>query len=322
MAPSSVSSSRSTSGRRRAARGGSDERLRRSQRAQEEAVEGARRALEQVAAKRDEVWRQSAEATRRRVRIVLFTPFALGLVLCLLGILLLPLVAVGAVLLLAWGLIALRAWRAACSGPVARLQGTELRQALAAGLVPAVAAERYEDLAQSLCDALGLSLPGLFVIVDPAMNAISFGDRQSARLYLTTGLLARLDRIELEGVLAHELSHLKRLDSLSGGLATGLLRGGLLPLPGAAGLARWLEGPRREIETDLVAVQATRYPPGLLGALAKAAGEEVAVRPANALDERVIAETAGQWLVPLRRETEEEVGGFGLEERLAVLQEL
>lgn len=297
--------------------------MRRSERAQLEAVEEARRALEQVAAKRDELWRRSAEASRRRVRLVLLAPFSLGALLCLLGMVSFPFVAIGAAALLLWALVALRARRAARTGPTNRLKATSLRAALAAGLVPPVAAERYEDLAQSLCDAFGLSLPGLFVIVDPAMNAVSFGDRESARVYLTTGLLSRLDRIELEGVLAHELSHLKRLDTLSAGLATGLLRGGRLPLPGAAALASWLEGPRREVEADLAAVQATRYPPGLLVALSKAADKEVAARPSNALGERVLADTASQWLVPFSPEqpTAEE-GAFGLGERLAVLEEL
>ncbi|MGH9299806.1 MAG: hypothetical protein ACRDZT_07795, partial [Acidimicrobiales bacterium] len=146
-----------------------------------------------------------------------------------------------------------------------------------------------------------------------------------------------LDRIELEGVLAHELTHVKRLDTLSGGLATALLHGGNLPFKAAKRLARWLEGADREVRADLGGVQATRYPPGLISALEVVTSSSV--RPA-CVSERVLTETSSQWLVVPETRSDELSGRgdgadvtlrerrepcevtFGPRERLDVLREL
>ncbi len=317
MTPPSSSRARQPSGRRR--RGAVDDRSRRAEQAQAEALASSRQVLAEVAARRDEAWRRAAESARRRALTVLAAPFGLGLLLLLLGLVALPLLAVGGVLLVLWAAVAFWAWRAATSGPAHRLGGISVAEAVAAGLLPEVAAERYRDVAQSLCDALGLELPGLYVLVDPAVNSIASGHGSSARLYLTTGLLSVLERIELEGVVAHELSHLKRLDTLTAGLSVVLLRGGRLPLPGARAAAAYLEGEDRELAADLAAVQVTRYPPGLSQALAQA-GAPAEAAPAAAVRPAVLAETASQWLVTPRDDLR--LGAFGPAERLAVLEEL
>lgn len=68
-------------------------------------------------------------------------------------------------------------------------------------------------LVENLCIANGQPLPKIHVINDPAPNAFATGrDPQHASVAFTTGLLERLDRTELEGVAAHELSHVKNYD--------------------------------------------------------------------------------------------------------------
>ena len=74
---------------------------------------------------------------------------------------------------------------------------------------------RYHNLVEGLCVAAGLPKPDLYVIDDSARNALAIGrDPKHASLAVTTGLLDDLNRIELEGVLACELSHVKIYDTL------------------------------------------------------------------------------------------------------------
>lgn len=59
----------------------------------------------------------------------------------------------------------------------------------------------------------GLPTPNVYIIPDPAINAFATGrDPQHASIAVTTGALERLERTELEGVIAHELSHVKNYD--------------------------------------------------------------------------------------------------------------
>ncbi len=68
---------------------------------------------------------------------------------------------------------------------------------------------------ESLCIAAGLPLPKLYVMDTPALNAFATGrNPKHAVVCVTTGLLNKLDKYELEGVLAHELSHIKNYDIL------------------------------------------------------------------------------------------------------------
>ena len=97
-------------------------------------------------------------------------------------------------------------------------------------------------------------------------------------LVVTTGLLRRLDPIELEGVIAHELAHVKRGDNGVScvGITLGTLFGGEKTL-------RRCVGESREYRADVVGASAVRYPRGLLDALrvmmdAPAAGRGLALR--------------------------------------------
>jgi heat shock protein HtpX len=71
----------------------------------------------------------------------------------------------------------------------------------------------FFTVTENLCIAAGLPKPRLYVIEDTAMNAFATGrDPQHAVVCATTGLLSRLERREIEGVIAHELSHVKNYD--------------------------------------------------------------------------------------------------------------
>jgi heat shock protein HtpX len=74
---------------------------------------------------------------------------------------------------------------------------------------------RYHNLVEGLCIASGLPKPRLYVIDDDAPNAFATGrDPEHAAIAVTTGLLAKMTRVELEAVLAHELSHVRNYDIL------------------------------------------------------------------------------------------------------------
>lgn len=78
--------------------------------------------------------------------------------------------------------------------------------------------EQYFDLytvTENLAITAGLPQPRLYVIEDPAPNAFATGrDEKHAVVAATTGLLSMMTRPELEGVIAHELSHIKNRDML------------------------------------------------------------------------------------------------------------
>jgi heat shock protein HtpX len=83
---------------------------------------------------------------------------------------------------------------------------------------------RLHNLVEGLCIAGGLPKPRLYVIDEDAPNAFATGrDPRHAAIAVTTGLLAKLNRVELEGVLAHELSHIKNYDILVSTLAVTLV---------------------------------------------------------------------------------------------------
>lgn len=66
---------------------------------------------------------------------------------------------------------------------------------------------------ENLCIGSGLPMPKVYIIEDTAPNAFATGrDPRHAAVAVTRGLLQRLDKLELEGVIAHELSHIKNYD--------------------------------------------------------------------------------------------------------------
>src|SRR4029077_5898626 len=69
------------------------------------------------------------------------------------------------------------------------------------------------DVVETLALGLGIPTPKLYVIEDPAPNAFATGrDPKHASVAVTRGLLQKMDRTELEGVIAHELSHVGNRD--------------------------------------------------------------------------------------------------------------
>ena len=139
---------------------------------------------------------------------------------------------------------------------------------------------RLHNLVEGLCVAAGLHKPRLYVVEDDGPNAFAVGrGPRHASVAVTTGLLERMSRIELEGVLAHELSHVKNYDILVSGLAVVFVG---LPLLAAAPLAARVlplaVSRRREPLADFSGVQLTRYPPGLASALEKLKEDPAVVR--------------------------------------------
>jgi len=70
-------------------------------------------------------------------------------------------------------------------------------------------------LVENLCITAGLPVPKIYIIEDTAMNAFATGrDPEHGVICFTTGIISRLKKIELEGVIAHELSHIGNRDIL------------------------------------------------------------------------------------------------------------
>lgn len=68
-------------------------------------------------------------------------------------------------------------------------------------------------IVNNLCIAAGLQVPKIYIIDDPAINAFATGrDPAHASIAITTGAIQKLENEELEGVVAHELSHVKNYD--------------------------------------------------------------------------------------------------------------
>src|SRR3982074_1824963 len=160
------------------------------------------------------------------------------------------------------------------------------------------------NIVQTLSIGSGLPVPKVYVMDDPSPNAFATGrDPQHAAVTVTTGLLQIMNREELEGVLAHEMSHVKNYDvrmllvvTTMIGLAAliasmywnGALRfrsrdGRAVLVVFAIGiiftLIAFLVGPimqmglsrQRESLADASGVELTRNPQGLLSALKKIA---------------------------------------------------
>jgi heat shock protein HtpX len=175
---------------------------------------------------------------------------------------------------------------------------------------------QLHNLVEGLCIASGMPMPALYVIPEEAPNAFATGrDPEHASVAVTDGLLRTLNRVELEGVLAHELSHVKNRDMLVGTLAATLVgvvvllagwmrwglfwgggrsrdRGGnpvilivailaLILAPLGAQLIRFAVSRRREYLADADGALMSRYPPGLASALRKIAASPNTMRVAN-----------------------------------------
>lgn len=182
-----------------------------------------------------------------------------------------------------------------------------------------VTRQEYFDLwnaTENLSITAGLPMPRLYIIDDQAPNAFATGrDKKHAVVCVTMGLLKILDKNELEGVIAHELSHIGNRDMLLstvvvvmvgfvallsdfflrsqvlGGnrdrnnnvgavlLVVGLALAILTPI--AATLIRLAISRKREFLADATGALLTRYPEGLASALRKISATSVPMRTAN-----------------------------------------
>ena len=166
---------------------------------------------------------------------------------------------------------------------------------------------RLHNLTEGLCGAAGVPKPALYVLADDGPNALACGrSPRTAAVVVTQGLLDQLSRIELEGVLAHELSHIKSFDILPATVAV------VLAAPLGPRLVGWVVRPGREALADAQGVSITRYPPGLLAALEKIDVASVVMRPRS----RTIAHL---WLVPPETGPAQRPS---LDERIEALKEL
>ena len=168
---------------------------------------------------------------------------------------------------------------------------------------------RLHNLIEGLCIASGLPKPRVYIVEDESPNAFATGrNPHHAAIAVTTGLLDKMNRVELEGVLAHELSHIKNYDILVSTLAVTMVGiiavvadisirmlwwnggrsgrdddndGGAAGILAVLGFALLILAPligqlmqfavsrRRETLADVSGVEMTRYPPGLISALEK-----------------------------------------------------
>jgi heat shock protein HtpX len=177
------------------------------------------------------------------------------------------------------------------------------------------------NVIEGLSIAAGVPVPKAYIIEDPAPNAFATGrNPDNAAIAVTRGLLDKLDRLELEGVVAHELAHVKNYDTLVQTL-TAVLAGTVVLLsdwmirsffwgsasrrssnegggqgqailmvigivlavlaPLFAALIQMAISRKREYLADANAALLTRYPPGLASALRKIAGDKEKLQFAN-----------------------------------------
>ena len=186
------------------------------------------------------MWRQIRSNRRRSLFVVL------GMVVLLLG----TGAGVGAVAAgeagLVYGaaagaLLWLILWRVAVSG------GDDLMLSIArAKEVPDNSMQQLRNVLEEMSIAAALAqTPRLFVIDDPSPNAFATGRRpEKSAVAVTTGLLATLDRDELQGVIAHELAHIRNQDVRLMVLA-GVMLGSIVMLADVGRNLLWFGGGRR-----------------------------------------------------------------------------
>ncbi|MEA3450030.1 MAG: M48 family metallopeptidase [Patescibacteria group bacterium] len=174
-------------------------------------------------------------------------------------------------------------------------------------------------LVENLCITAGLPLPKIYIINDTAPNAFATGrDAEHAVIAVTTGLLQKLERSELEGVIAHELSHIGNRDILLATIVTVLVgvvvlmadwfrrwtfwgggrrrsdKGNQLQLiiiilalvlsilaPFFAYMMQFAISRKREFAADADGALLTRYPEGLARALEKISADKEPLEAAN-----------------------------------------
>jgi heat shock protein HtpX len=145
---------------------------------------------------------------------------------------------------------------------------------------------RLHNIVEGLSIAAGIPKPRVYVIPERAPNAFATGrNPEHSSVAVTEGLLATMNRVELEGVIGHELSHVVDRDILVGTIVATLVGasggGGVEAIVFAIGLVLLVLAPiigqivrfavsrQREFLADAQGALLTRYPPGLASALRK-----------------------------------------------------
>lgn len=107
------------------------------------------------------------------------------------------------------------------------------------------------NVTEEMAIASGLPMPKVFVIDDPTPNAFATGkDPENGMIAVTTGLLRKLDRDELQGVVAHELAHIRNYD-IRYMTTVGLIAGAIPMIADSfRNLMWWGGGPRRDRDND------------------------------------------------------------------------
>lgn len=133
---------------------------------------------------------------------------------------------------------------------------------------------RLANLVEALSATFGLSRPTIATLEDPVPNACVVMAEGNGVLVVTTSLLEQFDLIELEGVLAHEMAHLRRGDARRGVLSVWAC-GALGPLAKAPTHLHRFVGHGRELRADQVAAASVRYPVAMAAAMARCEAAEV-----------------------------------------------
>ncbi len=161
-------------------------------------------------------------------------------------------------------------------------------------------APRLHNLVDGLCATMGLPKPAICLVDSAVPNAMAVGrDPSTASLVVTSGLEPSLTLVQLEGVLAHELVHVKRGDTVLAGVAVMIVRPWAVLRGtewGAAAVHR-VVGRGREYAADQRAAGVVRYPPGIGTALeVMVATDESATWPPGG--SRTAALTRWLWIDP------------------------
>ena len=105
-------------------------------------------------------------------------------------------------------------------------------------------------LVQEVCIASGLKIPKIAIVVDPAPNAFATGrNPEHALIAFTTGILEVMDRDELQGVIAHEMSHVANRDTLVSAVAA-TTAGAIAILSDVLTRMMWFGGGRRDRDSN------------------------------------------------------------------------
>lgn len=171
---------------------------------------------------------------------------------------------------------------------------------------------RLHNLVDGLCASMGLPRPTIFVVEHAVPNAMTVGrDAATACVIVTSGLERALSLVQLEGVLAHELVHIKRGEAVMTAMAAVALApwSVIVGVSRAADQVHALVGPGREFTADQRAASVVRYPPGIGSALETMAGEPGPGATWPPGEGRTAALTRWLWIDPIAGATVARVEG-------------